>query len=127
MNIKEKRKSPRKKVIQTFSLFIVIPKKGVHRLPIHDLSDSGLGFDFDIEGESSTDFPIKTGEEFDIHLYLNQTLFLPLKAKIVRIEMRGTIRRTGAELADTGAPGYKAFCSFVQMLENIEGIAVIQS
>ncbi len=113
----EKRKSPRRPVLDSFSMFIVIPRKGDYRLKIHDLNSLGLGFDYDIDGESLQDSPISVGESFDVQLYLNQTLYLPLSIKVARIETREAIRKVGAELTEKTGKNYKAFQSFIQMLD----------
>ncbi|MBI3534708.1 MAG: PilZ domain-containing protein [Deltaproteobacteria bacterium] len=124
MNFKEKRGAPRRKILDTFSFFMVIPKKGIYKLPLHDLSEIGLGFDFDIEGESHSDFPLSIGEEFEINFYLNQTLYLPLSIRVARIELRGNIRRAGAELQDKNSKNYKAFSSFVHTLDLLADAAL---
>jgi hypothetical protein len=121
----ERRKSRRQPVMDTFSLFAVVPKKGIHRLPIHDISAEGIGFDFDTEGESPVDFPIKPNEVIELRVYLNQSLFLTLNAKVMRIEEKNQVRKIGAEFTERGSKGFKAFHSFLRMLEEIIDIAQI--
>lgn len=119
MSNAERRKTRRRPVLESFSLFVVVPKKGPLRLKVHDLSDGGMRFDVDAEGESPTDFQIREGENIDVQLYLNQTLFLPLRLRVVRVESAGAVRRLGAEFAEKSSPGYRAFLAFVQMLDGI--------
>src|SRR5579885_2681962 len=92
----ERRRSARQPILDSFSLFVVVPKKGIHRLPIHDVSAEGIGFDLDTEGESPSDFPVKVGETLELRLYLNQSLFLALEAKVMRSQEKDLIRRIGA-------------------------------
>jgi hypothetical protein len=113
----ERRRSKRRPVIDTFSLFCVVPKKGVHRLKIHDVSDQGIGFDLDIDGEDIAEFPLKTKENLEVHLYLNQSLYLSLPVSVARLEDGGGIRRVGAEFTDRSGASYKAYAAFLQMLD----------
>src|SRR4051812_38244614 len=109
----ERRKAKRRPVISTFSLFVVVPKKGIHRLNINDLSEEGIGFELDTEGEDPGEFPIKQGDSLDVRFYLNQSLYLPLTVKIMRLfEGTGGIRKVGASFADLKSPGYQALSSF---------------
>jgi hypothetical protein len=123
----ERRRSKRRPILDTFSLFIVVPKKGPHRLQIHDVSDQGLGFDLDIEGESAADFPIKAKESLDVQLYFNQSLYINLQVQVARIEDGGSVRRVGAEFTDRTTAGHKAFASFLQMLDYLVEAAQISS
>lgn len=123
----EKRKTPRRPILDSFSLFIVIPKKGMHRLKVYDVSEQGLGFDYDAEGEDVAEFPAAAGESLDVHFYLNQSLFLPLSLKITRIEQKDLVRRVGAELTDKNSKETRAFVSFVQMLDSVIETAQLAS
>ncbi|MCM2324734.1 MAG: PilZ domain-containing protein [Oligoflexia bacterium] len=124
----ERRRSRRRTVLSTFSLFVVIPKKGFHRLSIRDVSDQGIGFELDVEGESPQDFPVSTGEELSLNFYLNQSLYLQLKGKVVRLEsLPSGLRTLGVEFVDPAAPGMKAYRSFLQMLDEIIDSAKIES
>jgi hypothetical protein len=115
----ERRRSKRRPVLETFSLFAVVPKKGPHRLPILDVSDQGIRFDVDTEGESASDFPLRANEALEVQFYLNQSLYLPLEIKVVRIETSGAVRRIGAEFKDKSSKSYKAYLAFLQMLDAV--------
>jgi hypothetical protein len=123
----ERRRSKRRPVLDTFSLFCVVPKKGVHRLKVHDLSDLGMGFDLDIDGESFEEFPVKAKEQFEVHLYLNQSLYLSMQVQVARLEEAGGVRRVGAEFVERNSPAYKAFAAFLQMLDLLSDAAQIHS
>lgn len=115
----ERRKAKRRPVLESFSLFVVVPKKGGARLKIHDLSELGVGFNIDIEGEDPDVFPVKQGETLAMRLYLNQTLYVPVSVKVARITESAEGRRVGAEFTERQSPGAKAIGSFVQMLDGI--------
>ncbi len=116
----EKRKHKRRPILESFSLFVTIPKKGDYKLPVHDISDGGIAFNFDIEGESAEDYPLKEGEKFDIHFYLNQSLYLPLKVKVMRVSLKGDVRQVGAELVeDSHSKESKSLQAFLGMLDAI--------
>jgi hypothetical protein len=116
----ERRRAQRRPILESFSLFVVIPRKGSHRLRVYDASDHGLRFDLDLEGESSAGSPIKPGEELEVNLYLNQSLYLPLTVKVVRVEEQGTLRRVGSEFK--GKP-HRAYLSFLGLLDELLGEA----
>jgi hypothetical protein len=105
--------------LNSFSLFVVIPKKGVHRMQVHDVSELGMGFDVDIEGETPEEFPLREGEVLDLRFYLNQSLYIPLGLSVVRVERKGSVRRVGATFDDKNSKGYKALASFLHMLDGI--------
>lgn len=119
----ERRRSKRRPILDSFSLFVVIPKKGPYRLKIHDASDLGLGFDLDMEGEELEAFPITSGETLEIHFYLNQSLYIALNGKVARLINAGPIRQVGVELTDKTSKDYKAFTAFLQMLDGITEVA----
>jgi hypothetical protein len=121
----ERRRSKRRPILDTFSLFVVVPRKGVHRLRIHDVSNQGLGFDLDIDGESLEEFQIKPKEKLEVHLYLNQSLYLSLNVQVARLQDAQGIRQVGAEFTEQASPGYKAFAAFLQMLDLVSDAAQI--
>ena len=123
----ERRRTRRRPILSTFSLFCVVPSKGFHRLQVHDVSDHGIGFDFDAEGEDAKSFPLAAGEQLEVHFYLNQSLYLPLTVRIMRIEETSSkVRRLGAEFNQKDK-GFQAFAAFLKMLDTLADVAQIQS
>lgn len=115
----ERRKARRRPVLESFLVSVVLPSQGFHRLKIHDLSEGGLRFDAEVEGQADTFVPIKQGEKLEIQLYLNQSLFLPIPIKVVRIENGEIVRRVGAEILETNSPEYKAYLQFIKLIDSI--------
>lgn len=122
----DRRRSARMAILDTFSLFAVVPSKGPHRLRLNDISDVGVGFDLDIEEESGLEtFQVKPGDRLEIQLYVNQSLYLPLTVEIRRVTQRGEIRGLGAEFLSRGSQGYLALIAFLDMLDALgEGARV---
>lgn len=114
----ERRRALRREILATFSLFIAVPQKGPYRLKVHDLSELGIGFDLDME-EDAEPFPISLGEVLEIQFYLNQSLFIPLQVKVLRIEEKGGVRRIGAEFEDRVSAGYNGLLSFLKLLDTL--------
>jgi c-di-GMP-binding flagellar brake protein YcgR len=122
----ERRRTKRTDILDTFSLFVSIPQKGPHRLKVHDISEGGIGFDFDIEDEIGThDLPIQTGTDLSVFLYLNQSLHIPLNVRVRRVSESKGIRRIGAEFAGRESPGHAALMAFLQMLDAVGEVGTI--
>ncbi len=122
---KERRKSKRREILQSFGAFIVVKKKGVHRLPLHDISDHGLGFDLDVEGETPADFPLTKGEDLTVHFHFNPTLYVELRLRAVRIEGAGAIRKAGCEFLDDGdqdQAAMGAFRAYLQFIDQLDAL-----
>ena len=112
----ERRKAKRRMILETFSLFVVIPKKGDLRLPLLDLSELGVGFEVDLEDDDSL-VHLRTDEQVELHLYLNQSLFLPLKVVVKRLILKGKRRQVGAEFVQQGGTAHNAVLAFLEMLD----------
>jgi hypothetical protein len=123
----ERRKTQRRPMMATFSVFIVIPKRGLHRLEVHDVSEMGIGFDLDVEGEDSLNFPVKEGDTVDFRFYLNQSLYIPLSIQIVRLQEHHQVRRVGAEFQDKTSQNYQAFLSFLHFLDQILNVVQVET
>ncbi|MBC7386402.1 MAG: PilZ domain-containing protein [Cryobacterium sp.] len=123
----DRRGSKRRPILESFSFYVVVPKKGFHRLRVADLSDTGVGFDYDIIGEMKDAFPVVVGETFDLQFYLNQTLFLPLHVKVMRVDDSKVIRRVGAEFTVTGTPEHEGLCAVLDMVDRLSEIVQFDS
>ena len=119
----ERRGSQRLPVVDSFALFVTLPKRPFLKLKIYDVSASGLQCDVVIEGEPSDSFSVSPNEELDVHLYLNQFLFLPLKVRVARVDQSGPTRRIGAEIVGKGTKTFESYTAFVKMLETLPGAA----
>lgn len=113
----ERRRSKRLRILQSFSLFVVVPKKGAHRLKLIDLSKVGIGFEFDEEGEDQSSYPLVLGEKVEVALFLNQSLSLALTVEIRRIQKTEQTRQLGAEFTEKQSKNFTALSVFVDMLD----------
>ena len=118
-NKTERRRSRRRPILDSFMFFVVVPKKGMAKLNVADVSDSGVGFDYDVGPESKEDFPVKVGEEFELHLYVNQSLFLPMKVKVARLDEKSSIRRIGAQFTNIDSPEHRGLMAVLQMVDQL--------
>ena len=115
----ERRRARRRPIVDTFSCFVSIPKRGSHRLHVYDLSELGVGFDFDIDGEDLQAHPITIDDVFELHFYMNQSLFIPLQIRVARIEDKKSKRKIGAEFVDAKSDSCRAIQSFLKMIDEI--------
>lgn len=111
----ERRRSERKEVLETFHVFLVIPHIGLRKIYLKDVSEGGLGF-----FTEPTD-KFKKGETVECYFYLNPSLRLPLKVKIMHVGDEGEGRHIGCEFSETSSRAYKAFAGFLSLLDDLAG------
>lgn len=114
----ERRKERRTDVLETFSVFLVIPAKGDHKIYLRDVSAGGLGF----YAEATDAFV--SGETVAAFFHINPALKLPLTLKIVHAlkeeNENGLVRiKIGCEFGDTSSKGYKAYTTFIDLLDQL--------
>ena len=122
----ERRRAKRIPILASFSISLVVPKKGMHRLGIYDVSENGIGFILNIDEEFSRPSPTQLNESLEINLYLNLSLFLPLSVRVVRIDDAQTgERRIGAEFENRTSESFMAFLAFLAFLDKIQSTVVL--
>lgn len=126
----ERRKARRRPILDSFSLFAVIPAIGDHRLEVQDISELGMGIVVD-----SSQIPpervekMNLNQQIEVDLYLNQSLYLPLEVKILRLggdEKNEAIYRVGGEFCDRTSKTYQAFHNFLKALDDLVEAARFQ-
>ena len=121
----EKRRSRRLPVLESFSLSVVAVDRPDVRLPIHDLSEVGIGFDADMSADESLQSPMAAGDKLNLHIYLNRSLYIPVTVKIAHISQQGQIRVVGAEFHEK-SKALKAVIQFVRFLDAASETGVIK-
>ena len=111
----ERRQAKRREVLEKFSFYLCIPKLGYTRHSVHDVSELGIGFSIETLGE----FRLTHGETSELHFYLNQSLYLPLKIQVVRQIDKGTTQEIGAVFLDRHTPQYQTFLTLVKFVDQV--------
>lgn len=113
----ERRKTPRKDVLETFSVFLVLPRKGLRKLYLKDVSEGGMAF-YAEPGDEFVD-----GETIPGFFYINPSLKLPISLRIVhtvKIDGEDGARlKVGCEFSETNSKGFRAFLAFVNLLDQL--------
>lgn len=122
----ERRKAKRRPILEAFAFFVVVPKKGLMKLKVVDVSESGVGFDYDVGGESFSAFPVEKGEMLELNFYLNQALSIPLRVRVMRIEDIHGVRRVGAEFVGTGLAPHRGLLAILDMIDRIVEVVQIE-
>lgn len=122
----ERRKAKRRPILETFSLFVVVPEIALQRLRVTDMSEGGLAFEIESIVEESGTRRFQMGDEMDVQFYLNASLFVPVRCRVVRVESRPSGSKFGLEFISQKDGGVQALASFLRMLDEITGIAQIE-
>ena len=121
----ERRRSKRRPILETFSLAIVLKNKPDLKLRVIDISDHGLAFEIDIDGEALSEYTPRANDTLSVSLYLNQTLYIPLKVKVIRISKNKENRSIGAELLDQKGKSHQALLGFLETIDRLVEVAEI--
>lgn len=110
----ERRKHARRDVLETFHVFLVIPKVGPQKIYLRDLSEGGMALVAEAED------PLKLQDVVSCFLHINPNLKLPLSFKVthVKVDADGT-KRLGCEFDDTSSKAYKAYVKFLDLLDEL--------
>jgi len=111
----ERRKAKRREILEKFSFYICIPKLGFTRHAVNDVSELGIGFTINSLGE----FKLKKDEQCQLHLYMNQSLYLPLDIQVVRQQDQEQTQEIGAIFLDTTSDQYETFLTLVKFLDQL--------
>ena len=119
----ERRRVKRRDILENFSFYICVPKLGYTRHQVNDISELGIGFMLETLGE----FRLKDNEVCDLHFYLNQSLYLSLKIKVVRsVDRDGAVQEIGAIFTDQTSPVHQTFLTLVKLVDQLSETAQVQ-
>ncbi len=119
----ERRQNSRRAILDHFSFYVSIPKLGGTRLKVMDVSEMGIGFHVSTLGE----FRLNPDEICELHFYVNQSLFLPLKIQVARQIDENQLQKIGAVFLDTTTPQHQAFLTLVKLLDQLVDVGVIRT
>lgn len=111
----ERRKAKRREVLEKFSFYICIPKLGLTRHSVNDVSELGIGFTINTLGE----FKLLKDETCELHFYLNQSLYLAMKIQVMRQQDSEQLQEVGAVFLNTETPQYQTFLTLVKFVDQV--------
>lgn len=120
--IVEERRKTRRTILTSFiGAFVVVPRKGLIKVALYDISENGLAFDIE---SSQGQFPLK--EEVAMRVYLSQDIYFPVMVKIqnARSEDAEGVYRHGA-LFVKNASSDLALQHFVKFIESVSQYLVV--
>ena len=76
--LSQERRTVKRTILSEFiGAFVVIPTKGLQRVALYDISESGLSFDLGMENGA-----FNAGEEIAMRVYINQHTYFPFIVQI---------------------------------------------
>jgi hypothetical protein len=119
--MQERRKVKRTMLSEFLGAFVLVPRKGLLKVTLYDISENGLAFDIE---DQAGHFVV--GEEIAMRVYLNHQTYFPFVAKVQNI--RGieeeNLFRHGANFVK-GTINDEALHHFVKFIETVS--ATLQS
>lgn len=77
----EERRDVKRTILSEFiSAFVVLPEKGLKKVALYDISDTGISFDVPME-----DGAFAKGEEVALRIYLNQMTYYPFIVRVAHV------------------------------------------
>lgn len=115
MLVQERRQIKRTILSEFISAMVVVPEKGLIRVGIYDISESGISFDLEMDQGS-----YKVGESICMRVYLNHKTYFPIEVSIKHVtnEISEGVIRHGTEFARS-AQNDAALQYFVKFIEAV--------
>lgn len=113
--MQERRKVKRTLLSEFVGAFTLVPKKGLMKVTLYDISENGLAFDVE---DAAGHFSL--GEEVAMRVYLNQTTYFPFVVKVLNIRSLGeeNVFRHGVSFVK-GTINDQALHHFVKFIETV--------
>lgn len=116
----ERRRARRRPILDTFLISAQLPALGPYRLEVEDLSEVGIGLRIEeqVLREVGTPSP-RSGESLELKLYLNTSLFIPLRIRVARVLPRDQERQllVGGDFEGSSDGAVHAVRSFLGVLD----------
>jgi hypothetical protein len=115
MLTQERRKVRRTILTEFIGAHIIVPERGLQRVTIYDISETGVSFDVELGGGS-----FKEGEEISMRVYLNHQTYFPFVVKVANVRQipEEGVARHGGRFA-TGTVNDVALHHFVKFIETV--------
>lgn len=116
----EKRRAERKKILESFHIFLTVDKMGAVQYHLKDLSDSGVAIVCDPAGM------FRLEKAYDAFFYLNAGLRIPIKFRVVRIfNSENGEENVGCEFMELSAKARNTFQTFTKLLDELVELTTI--
>jgi hypothetical protein len=116
----ERRRARRRPILDTFLISAQLPALGPYRLEVEDLSEVGIGLRLEEQMLSEVGIsPPRLGETLELKLYLNTSLFIPLRIRVARALRREDERQilVGGDFEGSSEGAVHAVRSFLGVLD----------
>jgi hypothetical protein len=114
--ISQERRRVKRTILNEFiGAMVLVPRKGLLKVAIHDISENGLAFDIDFEAGYFT-----PGDEVAMRVYLNQETYFPFIVTVqnIRAMPEEPVYRHGANFVK-GSINDEALHHFVKFIETV--------
>ncbi len=114
--IQQDRREVKRTILTEFiSAHVVVPKRGLQKVAIYDISDNGIAFDLEAEEGAFRKF-----EEIAMRVYLNSQTYFPFFAKVknCRFIAEEGVYRVGGQF-DKSSFNSEALGHFVKFIETV--------
>ncbi len=119
----DRRQAKRRPVLESFSVFISLPKVAPVRLKVIDVSEMGMGFEIASAQKSAIDRVLQSGEKVEILFHMNPSFSLHLNLKVVRVEdQKNDLWVVGCQFSSSPkerGEGFDAFIAFVHLVDQL--------
>ncbi len=111
----ERRQTKRTILTEFIGAFIVLPKQGLQKIDLYDISETGLGFDMQKQFGQ-----MKAGEEVAVRIYLSQKNYFGFTAHVanVRFIQDEDVYRHGCKMI-SHTQNEEALYHFVKFIESV--------
>lgn len=114
--ISQERRQVKRTILSEFvGAFAVVPRKGLLKVSLYDISDAGMAFDVEMEAGH-----FAVGEEIALRVYLNQQTYFPFTVKVQNIRAINdeSAFRHGANFTKETLEN-EALFNFVRFIESV--------
>jgi len=111
----ERRKVKRTILTEFIGAFIVVPERGLQKVALYDISDSGISFDTELDAGQ-----LKVGDEVAMRVYMNHETYFPFVVRVsnARTVDEEAVHRHGASFVK-GTVNDVALHHFVKFIESV--------